>query len=150
MGDTVNFEISMPTDNEGFILLQCPICGELFKLKPSDFKDDKIFEIHCPYCGLVSDSYLTEDVIELAMNMVENYATEIIENELKKIERSSKGLFKITGKSKKQVERPIMLTIEALEKKLYPCCKLEAKIKPIIKMCGSYCPYCGVKDYGIE
>ena len=26
----------------------------------------------------------------------------------------------------------------------------QAKIKPILKMSGSYCPYCGVMDYGIE
>ena len=43
-----------------------------------------------------------------------------------------------------------MLTIEALERKMYSCCKMEAKIKPILKMSGSYCQYCGVMDYGIE
>ena len=35
--------------------------------------------------------------------------------------------------------------IEALEVEEYPCCKREAKIKPIYKMCGSYCPFCGVR-----
>ena len=49
------------------------LCGELFKLKPSDFKDDSIFEVYCPACGLVSDSYVTDDVIELGMAMAENY-----------------------------------------------------------------------------
>ena len=33
--DNLKFEISVPTDNEGFVLLKCPICMNLFKLKPS-------------------------------------------------------------------------------------------------------------------
>lgn len=33
----INFGISIPTDSEGFVLFKCPLCGELFKLKPSDF-----------------------------------------------------------------------------------------------------------------
>lgn len=69
----VSFSISIPTDEEGYVLLKCSLCGELFKLKPSDFKDDSIFEVYCPACGLVSDSYVTDDVIELGMAMAENY-----------------------------------------------------------------------------
>lgn len=73
MSDEVSFSISIPTDEEGYVLLKCSLCGELFKLKPSDFKDDSIFEVYCPACGLVSDSYVTDDVIELGMAMAENY-----------------------------------------------------------------------------
>ena len=51
---------------------------------------------------------------------------------------------------KKENEQPIMLRTEKLEKKEYICCKMQAKIKSILKMSGSYCPYCGVIDYGIE
>ena len=125
----------------------------MFKLKPSDFKDDSIFEIYCPACGLVSDSYITDDVVELGMAMVENYANDLIMKELKKLERQTRNSmlkFKVTNKPKKKSEQPIMLTIEALEGKVYNCCKMEAKIKSILKMSGSYCPYCGVMDYGIE
>lgn len=150
MSDIINFKISIPTDNEGFLLMKCPICGELFKLKPSDFEDDRIFDIHCPACGLVSDNYVTDDVVELAMIMVENYVSELICKELKEMEKKSKGLFKVTGKQERQTEEPIKLRIESLQKKMYACCKMEAKTKPILIMSGSYCPYCGVKDYGIE
>lgn len=153
MGDSINFEISIPTDSEGFVLLQCPLCGELFKLRPNDFEDDKIFQIYCPSCGLVSDNYFTNDVIDLGMVMAENYANDLIMKELKKMEKKTKGSlisFKVTKKPKRKSEQPIMLQVEALEKKMYPCCKMEAKIKPVLKMSGSYCPYCGVMDYGIE
>lgn len=150
MGDTIEFQISIPTDNEGFLLMKCPICREYFKLKPSDFEDDRIFDIHCPACGLVSESYIADDVIELAMNMAENYANDLISKELKKMEMRSKGLFKVTSTAKRKPEEPIKLSIVAMQKKLYPCCKMEAKIKPILKMSGNYCPFCGVKDYGVE
>ncbi len=153
MGEEVTFQINIPSDEEGFVLLKCPLCGEVFKLQPGDLEDDSVFEIYCPACGLVSDSYITDDVIELGMIMVENYANDLMMKELKKLERHTKNSmlkFKVTNKPKKKSEQPIMLTIEALERKMYSCCKMEAKIKPILKMSGSYCPYCGVMDYGIE
>ena len=34
-------EISIPTDQEGYVLLKCSICGEFFKLTPEDMMDDK-------------------------------------------------------------------------------------------------------------
>lgn len=153
VSEKVVFSISIPTDEEGYVLLKCPLCGELFKLKPCDYRDDKVFVVYCPSCGLTSDNYVTEDVVELGMAMAENYANDLIMKELKKIEKKTKGglmEIKITKKPKRKSEQPIMLTIEALKTKMYPCCKMEAKIKPILKMSGSYCPYCGVIDYGIE
>lgn len=150
MGDIINFEITIPTDKEGFILLKCPLCGELFKLKLNDFEDDRIFNVYCPSCGLVSENYITEDVLELAQKIIKNYANDIVEKSFKSLEKSSKGIFKFTSNIKRENEQPIMLRVEALEKKFYACCKMEAKIKPILKFSGSYCPYCGVKDYGIE
>lgn len=97
MSDEVSFSISIPTDEEGYVLLKCSLCGELFKLKPGDFKDDSIFEVYCPACGLVSDSYVTDDVIELGMAMAENYMNDLITKEFKKLERQTKGIF-IFGK----------------------------------------------------
>lgn len=43
MEDNLNFEISVPTDNEGFVLMECPIYRNLFKLKPCDFQSDSVF-----------------------------------------------------------------------------------------------------------
>jgi hypothetical protein len=37
------FEISIPADNDGFVLLQCPYCGEFFKITPDGFKDRAIW-----------------------------------------------------------------------------------------------------------
>jgi len=86
----LNFEISVPTDNEGFVLLKCPICKDLFKLKPSDFQLDSVFSIYCPSCGLISDNYITEDVLELALKKANNYVNDYLVREFKEMEKNSK------------------------------------------------------------
>ena len=48
-------EIAIPADNDGFALLQCNLCGEFFKLKPSDVQSDEVLNIWCPVCGLISE-----------------------------------------------------------------------------------------------
>ena len=136
MSETEVFTISIPTDEDGQVLLKCPVCNDLFKVDGTVFGDDSVFEIHCPSCGIVSDSYITDDVLELGMQMAENYANDLIEKEFKKLEKSS--------------EQPIKLSVENMTFVEYPCCKRPSKIKPLLRLCGSYCPYCGEKYYGIE
>ena len=33
---TIIGEISIPADDQGFVLMQCPLCGEFFKIKPEE------------------------------------------------------------------------------------------------------------------
>lgn len=149
----VKFEISIPSDNDGYCLLQCPTCGELFKVKPSDYEDDGVLELRCPACGLAGENYITEDVVELAMAMAQNYATDLIYNEFKKMERKFKGgmiSFKAGKKPKPEPENPIRAGIEALTITHFSCCKRNAKIKPLLQITGCYCPFCGVKDYEVK
>lgn len=144
----MHMEISIPTDNDGFVLLKCPFCGEFFKLRPNEMETEDVIEIWCPCCGLKGENYLTDDVIELALKMGKNVAMDMIFDEFKKWERNFKGSgisFKVDKKPSGEAENPIVAGIEALEVEKYRCCKKEAKIKPLIKMCGSYCPYCGVR-----
>ena len=148
MGNTT-FTISVPTDNEGYVLLRCPICEELFKLIPEDYRSDDVFCIYCPGCGITSDSYVTEDIIKLARAMAENYAMDTVMAGLKKLESKTKNVFvksKIKNKPKRKNELPIQMSIEALREKNFMCCNKRAKIKPILGMSGCFCPYCGVMD----
>lgn len=62
MSGTEVFTISIPTDEDGQILLNCPVCNDFFKVDSTAFEDDGVFEIHCPSCGVVSDNYITDDV----------------------------------------------------------------------------------------
>jgi predicted RNA-binding Zn-ribbon protein involved in translation (DUF1610 family) len=147
------FEISIPADNDGYVLLQCPNCGEYFKITPSDYEDETNLEIFCPACGLAGENYITEDVMELAMAIVQNYATDLIFNEMKKWERQfKKGIvtFNVGKKPKSESENPIRAGIEALSSIGFPCCHRSAKIKPLLQITGCYCPFCGVKNYEVE
>ena len=137
MSETEVFTISIPTDEDGQVLLKCPVCNDLFKVDETVFGDDSVFEIHCPSCGIVSDNYVTDDVLELGMQMVEST-------------KNSLCKFSYRSNYKKHSEQPIKLTIENMTLVEYPCCKRSFKIKPLLRLCGSYCPYCGEKYYGIE
>lgn len=154
MSDEIRMTIPIPTDDEGYVLLKCQHCGTLFKLAPSDFKDDGILHIFCPSCGLTSETYITEDVIELALKMTKNVAGDLIYNAFKDLERHNKRnsiiKFKAGKRPKHEPEDPIRSGIEALEITMFPCCGRTAKIKPLLKMTGAYCPFCGVKNYEIE
>jgi hypothetical protein len=147
------FTISIPSDDDGYILLQCEHCGEYFKVTANDIRDDRVLNIYCPACGLESDSYITEDVIELAEVMATNYAQDLIYDELKKLEkqtRRSPVQFKIKSKPEYLYENPVRSGIEALQIVSFPCCHRRAKIKPLLKMSGCCCPFCGVKIYDFE
>lgn len=153
MSDDFHMEISIPTDDDGYILLKCPNCGTYFKATPSDIKDDGILELFCPSCGLVGENYITDDVIELARVMAKNKLSDIMYDKIKKMERQfNKGMITIkTGKPPKhEPENPIRSGIEAMEIVNFPCCQRTAKIKPLLIMTGCYCPFCGVKNYELE
>jgi len=149
----MQLEISIPADNDGYALLQCELCGDYFKITPDDYEDDGILEIRCPCCGLCSDNYFTDDVIELAMAMTENIAMDIIHSEIKKWEKMFNGsmiTFKADKKPPPVHENPIRAGIDVLAITHFPCCKRNAKIKPMLQIAGCYCPFCGVKNYEIE
>ena len=89
-----------------------------------------------------------KDVIDLALKIATNIANDLLFDSLKDMQKNFKGGFismKISKKPDKEIESPIVSGIEALEIQKYKCCKKQAKIKPLVKMFGSYCPYCGVK-----
>ncbi|MFJ7890375.1 TFIIB-type zinc ribbon-containing protein [Lysinibacillus xylanilyticus] len=146
----LNIEISIPSDKDGFCLMQCPLCGGFFKLKPQDIEAEDMIRIWCPNCGFESQNYFTEDVIELALAKTENMHTDAIFdsfNKLKRQNRNKNVSVKVNKPSHKH-ENPIIAGIELLDIQKYNCCQREAKIKPIVKLIGSYCPFCGVNDDG--
>lgn len=154
MRDEIQMTISMPTDDEGYILLKCEHCGTYFKATPFDIEDDGVLHIFCPSCGLISDDYFTDDVRELAMKMVKNKTMDLVYDAFKDLERHSKRnsmvQFKVGKRPHHETEDPIRSGIEAMEICIFPCCSRTAKIKPLLKMTGAYCPFCGVKNYEIE
>ena len=153
MGDDMQMSIHIPTDNDGYVLLKCPQCGTFFKSTPSDIEDEGVLKLYCPICGLSSSNYMTDDVIDLALAMTKNTEMNMVYDELQKMESQlSEGCvtFKAGRRPKHEPENPICSGIEALEIASFSCCNRAAKIKPILKMTGCYCPFCGVKNYEIK
>lgn len=153
MSNDFAFEISIPSDDDGYILLQCQHCGTYFKIPAGDMENDALLNIYCPGCGLISESYMTGDVIELAQAMIQNHVMDMVYDAFKDLERKTKrGIVQIKAekKPKHEYEAPIRSGIEALDVTRFNCCKKTAKIKPLLKMTGCYCPFCGVKEYEIE
>lgn len=153
MEDEIHMEISIPTDDDGYVLLQCEHCGTYFKATPSDVEDDGVLRIFCPSCGLTSESYATEDVLELAEAMVENVALDAVYDMLEQMEQKlNSGLLAFSAGKRPQpkMENPIHSGIDSLEITTFPCCERSAKVKPLLKMTGCYCPFCGVKNYEVE
>lgn len=149
----MEFSISIPADNDGYVLFRCPICKEYFKVTPDDVNDDKVSEIHCPACGLVSENYLTDDVIELAIAKTKNYINDRIFDKMKEIERKhTRGpvTFKAGKKPKPEYENRIEASVDDLIITSFHCCHRTAKISESLRISGSYCPFCGERNDEVE
>lgn len=153
MSNEKTFKISIPSDEEGYVLLQCEYCGDFFKCTPGDIESEEVLNIYCPQCGLVSDNYITDDVMELAKAIATNYANDMINDFLKDMERklASSGIkFKAGKKTKHEHECSIYSSVDSLVEKRFCCCERSAKINPLLKMSASYCPFCGVITFEDE
>lgn len=145
--EDMSFEISIPCDDDGFVLLQCPHCGELFKLTVKDIESDSIFNIYCPSCGLTGDGFITEDVRDLALAKAANLAFDAIAPELQSFSKRSKGSliqFKVKSSSNREPELPIRASIEALQIATCQDCLCQSKISPTLIMSAYTCPLCGI------
>lgn len=104
--------------------------------------------VHCPFCGLVSNSYITQDVYNLGMNMVQNAVDDMIYRNMKRLERQTRNspvTIKAGKRPKHLCTDPIRSGIEAMEEVQFLCCKRTAKISPLLVLTGCYCPFCGVR-----
>ncbi len=148
--DEFTIKISIPTDDDGFVLLQCPKCGEYFKLPPDDIESDDVVDIYCPLCGLVSDTYITKDVVELAKAKALNKVLGDFYDEMKKLERKTRNsIIQVkANKPQKEEEIPIKSTIDSMEIVDFECCNRQGKIRHLLNYCGCYCPYCGDQKDG--
>lgn len=153
MSDSISLQISVPSDVDGYILLRCEYCGTYFKIPADDIEDDRLLDIYCPSCGLISKHYLTPEIIELAEAIIHNQALDLVYDAFKSLERKTKhGFAQLkAGKKPQHIhESPIKTGIDALEITDFRCCHRSAKVKPLLRITGCYCPFCGVKEYEIE
>ncbi|WP_421426166.1 hypothetical protein [Streptococcus suis] len=50
------FKISIPSDNDGFIIIKCSISNEKFMIQIEDLNDDSLIDIWCLCGGQSGDS----------------------------------------------------------------------------------------------
>ncbi len=70
--DNFTLTIEIPTDSDGFIPMECPLCEERFGLRVEDIEDDEVLEMRCPHCGIASESFVTPEIVELAETKLAN------------------------------------------------------------------------------
>lgn len=153
MSEDIVMSIEIPGDVDGFVLLKCEHCGTFFKCRPNDIESDEFLHIFCPSCGLCSDHYLSDDAIQLAMDITENVAMNLIYDFFKEEERKSKNSIvkmRAGSRPREKTIEPLKAGVDALSITHFKCCNRDAKIKLMLKMTGCYCPFCGVKEYETE
>ncbi|MBD1939647.1 TFIIB-type zinc ribbon-containing protein [Microcoleus sp. FACHB-68] len=148
--NNVFFKITVPSDNDGFITIQCPFCNDRFKLTVEDFKREDIIEIFCPYCGLRDEPshFYTDEIVEQAQVVARNYTKSLLSQSSKDLEKTFKGKKHISfkaGKPIKMESEKILFEHEELEVTNLDCCQFIVKTRALSKEIGIYCPCCGVR-----
>lgn len=148
MNDT--FTISIPTDEDGFALMQCHHCGEYFKVDADDYQSDDVYELWCPNCGLVMDTCIPDEVLKLAQAKAVNRYMEQMETALKKIGRSSLMnpylAVTVTSNTAREREGNLMPSVDAYEGITCKRCGRTTKVKPLNAYSESFCAFCGERQ----
>lgn len=144
------FKINIPSDNDGFVTLQCYFCSGRFKLTTEDFQSDDVIYTFCPYCGLQNEGneLLTDEVLEQVHIIAQNYMNSIINEFADGLEKSCRGNKHISFKRGKKLEMEddkVLFEREEMEIVQPTCCRRSVKTNPLEASLGIYCPFCGVK-----
>lgn len=148
---TISFTIQ--GDSEGYVIFECPFCQSEFKLQAGEYQNDDtpITDLFCPYCGLTSDKqeFYSKEVIEQAKALAANVMIEELNKSFgkmaKKINRSGKGLIKMTFKPLKTLNTKEIDTLDTTEE-IFHCKQCDNHFKALYCIGKSkiFCPYCGV------
>lgn len=144
------FKVDIPSDDEGFVTLQCSFCNSRFKLTTEDFQSDDIIYIFCPYCGLQNEEndLLTDEVLEQTQIIAQNHVNSIINQFMGGLEKSFRGSKHIVFKRGKKLgmeDDKVLFEQEEMEILKPNCCKRLVKTNSLEASLGIYCPFCGVK-----
>ena len=144
-------EFTIPVDEDGFVTLKCPFCAKHFKITGTDANDEDLYELFCPYCGLITEpsEFLTDEVKEKALKLEENYVYEMLNDFMDNLERSFKSNKMITfdkGKKFEMNSPKVIIETDSMETYKMPCCEREIKVISIDD--EFYCPFCGGEIHG--
>lgn len=139
--------ISIPLDEEGYMLMQCPVCGDYFKVRSEDYEADDVGELWCPMCGLKNDSFWPDEVVELAKAKALNQLMGDFEKEIAGIGRTlaRQPFMKMTVSSHFDSEREgeMLPAVDAYEEVACRFCGRKEKLRPLPRYVGAFCAFCG-------
>jgi Zn ribbon nucleic-acid-binding protein len=117
-GDRIRMQVSMPTDERGFIGRQCASCSQLFRIDSDAYQTlpDDHTELWCVYCGYHDGhgEFITDQQLERAEravgDMAEQYVQQMLDNAFGGMatpRRDSSFGIKITYRSKPFYPQPL-------------------------------------------
>ena len=144
----MEFNLSIPLDEEGFIEMECDFCKNRFMLHENVYTDESTLHFFCPICGLPNqiNTFYCQEVLEAAEQKALSYAYAEIERQLgptiREINKS--GLIKMSMKvpskaPEKELYQPLNSYVLIHQK----CCAVDIKILELDSEIGIYCPICG-------
>lgn len=137
-------EITIQSDENGMITLQCDRCKTRFKVEVEYLNEELEGDIYCPACGMPSElsDFFPEEIREQALAAAENEA-------LKMIQEAFSGLnsknFKVTNTKIPRVDTKKVFSDKDFDMQVteMQCCKKKIGLRNMDAIAGYYCPYCG-------
>ncbi len=150
MADEEEYQITFPTDSDGFVGFRCSSCGYRFRLSTEEFSAADGIEMFCPACGLpnVPCSFITDEMTEYVEAFAESIMAEKLNAMFDNMERQCRSSKALTFKRGKRLaeDRPVLPSEpDDLISVCFPCCGRRAKVGATSDAEDVYCPYCGVK-----
>lgn len=137
-------KITLQSDENGFVTLQCDRCKSRFKVDCAFLNDELQGEICCPICGISNElnTYYPEEVIEGAEKIAIMEAEEMIKNAFKSL--NSKYLkVKISPTNRVDTDLVFKNKDHDMQELVVHCCEKKMALSPVDMAAGFYCPYCG-------
>lgn len=137
-------KITLQSDENGFVTLQCDRCKSRFKVDCAFLNDELQGEICCPICGISNElnTYYPEEVIEGAEKIAIMEAEEMIKNAFKSL--NSKYLkVKISPTNRVDTDLVFKNKDYDMQELVVHCCEKKMALSPVDMAAGFYCPYCG-------
>lgn len=147
----MEFNLSIPLDEDGFIEMECDFCKNRFMLHKDVYSDESNLHFFCPICGLPNqiNTFYCPEVLEVAKQKALNYAYAEIERQLgstiRKINKN--GFIKMSMKMPhKEPEKELYRPLNNYVLAHLDCCGIDVKILELDFEIGVYCPVCGGAD----
>lgn len=136
--------ISLQSDENGLVTLQCDRCKSRFKLECDFLNNELDGEICCPVCGIHGElnSFWPEEIVDEVGKIVMMEAEEMLQKAFKGF---NSKFIKVKSTPVKRVNRELVFPNKdyEMQKISLECCHKDIGLKPADITAGFYCPYCG-------